>query len=300
MEAKKKPTLSDVMNAIITSVSRGRQAADFEAMRSAMTYQKIELLKGIPVPRMRINNVKVSIPMILNAVTPATVSEHAPILQISTTAAAIFEKEVKISLDWMESGMELLNIDSAKKNIQLEFLRDFSEIFQQINDLKDNSYTKFQRDFEQRLLFDLNMYKLSMNGVLSEQGLQDVVGTSAEASLLLIIKNEIFKWIKVKVENKESVVFDMDRAENSIEEKCKDKIVQGLLRKIKFTVEGNCISVSGQSSELEILVDTESIKNAGGGPDTVTRLSFVIREEGLEWITEVNEDKSTTSSLSTE
>lgn len=300
MDNKKNPTLSDVMNAIITSVSKGRQVADFEAMKSAMMYQKIELLKGLPVPRMRINNIKVSIPMILNGVTPATMAEHAPISHISSDATQIFRDELRASIDWIASGVRMMDTEGADTNISLKFLRTFGEIFQSINDPGAGSYERFEQDLHQRLSFELAMYKSSMDGMVNEQGLQSAVGTSTEASLLLIIKAAIFNWIKKRVAAKEGVVFDIDRANNSVEQRCKDKIVVGLLKKIKFAVESIAIEVPGHSSELEILVDTESIKNSGGGPDAVTRLSFTLREEGLEWITEVDQENNSTHSLSTE
>ena len=299
MEENKNPTLSGIMNAIITSVSRGRQAADLEAMKSAMAYQKIDLLKGIPVPRMRINNVKISIPMILSGITQETVAKHTLIPKITSTAKDALQKEIESSLNWINSGIDLISIEDAKEDVRLKFLEFFRNIFQRIKTSDINSFNKFQEDLNQRLLFDLNMYKLSMNGMVSEQGLKEVIGQSTEASILFIIKNEILRWIKEEVVKKEAD-FNIDHANNSIDKRCNDKIVQGVLKKVKFIVESNCIATPEKDSELEVLIDTERIKNAGGGPDTVTRLSFTIREEGLEWITEVHEDKTKTSTLSTE
>jgi hypothetical protein len=307
MDNNKNPTLSDVMNAIITSVSKGRQAADFEAMKSAMMYQKIDLLKGLPVPRMRINNIKVSIPMILSNITPATEADHKPVTQISSDASKIFVKELQASIKWIGSGIKMLDTSgtetniqftgSPETNIQLKSLNTFVDIFKSIN---ASQVTHFQEDLEQRLSFDLAMYKSDMNGMISEQGLQNIVGTSTEASLLLVIKSGIFNWIKERVAAKEGVTFDIDRASNSVEKRYKDKIVIGLLKKIKFSIESTSIEQQAVNSQVEVLVDTESIKNAGGGPDTVTRLSFVLREEGLEWITETDQDNNSNHKLITE
>lgn len=300
MDSENKPTLSDVMNAIITSVSRGRQTADFEAMRSALVYQKIDLLKGLPVPRMRINNIKISIPMILNAVTPYTAPEHATIAQMVIFATESFIREINSSIEWMKAGLDLLDIDESRKNLQIKSIKTFNDIFQQVANKHNLYYKSFSNDLKQRLIFELGIYKSSVSGITSEEGIKDVVGSCVEKSMLLIIKNSIYKWIKERVSQKEGVEFDVDRANRRIDEYCDDKIILGIIKRVKFNTESICIVKNEKKSELEVLVDTESIKNAGGGPDTVTHLSFVLREEGLEWITEVNEDKTIKTSLSTE
>lgn len=296
----KNPTLSSVMNAIISSVSKGRQTADFEAMKSAIMYQKIDLLKGLPVPRMRINNIKVSIPMILNNVTSLTEPDHIPITQISSNAEKSFKTELQASIEWIESGIKLLDFGSSEATIQLKHLERFRTIFNNINSPEADTFTNFKQDLEKRISFDLSVYKSTMNEMISEQGIRNSIGDSIENSLLLVIKREIFSWIKEKLANKDAVTLDIDRAQNSINELCSDKIIAGLIQKIRFAAETTCIELQEQSPELEILVDTESIKNAGGGPDSVSRLSFVLREEGLEWITEIDQDDKPNHKLSTE
>ncbi len=300
MDQNKKPTLSDVLNAIISSVSKGRQIADFEALRMAMAYQKVELLKGLPIPRMRINNVKVSIPMILSGVNPGRMAQHAPVKQIAEFAANAFEDEVNESIYWINNGIARLELEDDKENIQYHDLQDFKRMLESVKSQKIKSFDHLQKDLNHRLANDLAIYKFSMNGMLSGPGLQKVIGDSTQNSLNVVLKNAFFLWIKALIAQKQNSEFNMQRARNSINDYIKDKIITSLISRVRNKVENTCITEDDVSSDLEVIVDTENIKNAGGGADTVTRLSFVIREEGLEWITEINEDNTSNSKLSAE
>jgi hypothetical protein len=44
-------------------------------------------------------------------------------------------------------------------------------------------------------------------------------------------------------------------------------------------------------------VNTENVKNTGGGPETITRLDLVLREEGLEWHSEERDGRTSSKLL---
>lgn len=67
-----------------------------------------------------------------------------------------------------------------------------------------------------------------------------------------------------------------------------------LIDDLRSSAESKAISKPTVPPDFYVSVDTDSIKNAGGGPDVVTRLNMVLLEEGLEWLTEVKDGTETT------
>lgn len=63
-----RPTLSDVLAALVTSVSRARVQADLSSAEVARLYKRHDLLRAMPVPRLRLNSVQVSLPVVVTAV----------------------------------------------------------------------------------------------------------------------------------------------------------------------------------------------------------------------------------------
>jgi hypothetical protein len=63
-----RPTLSDVLAALVTSVSRARVQADLSSAEVARLYQRHDLLRAMPIPRLRLNRVQVSLPLVVTAV----------------------------------------------------------------------------------------------------------------------------------------------------------------------------------------------------------------------------------------
>lgn len=53
MDEKPKPKFSDVIGGLVSGVAQARSIADVEALRMAHRYRQIDLLKGMPVPRLR-------------------------------------------------------------------------------------------------------------------------------------------------------------------------------------------------------------------------------------------------------
>ncbi len=65
-------TLSSVVAAVVASFAKGRASADLATVRLARQYQKHELLRGVPVPRLRLNKVSVSVPLVVTGIHPGS------------------------------------------------------------------------------------------------------------------------------------------------------------------------------------------------------------------------------------
>jgi hypothetical protein len=65
---KDPPTLSDALAALVTSVSMARVQADISSAQVAQLYKRHDVLRLMPVPRIRLNRVHVSLPFVVTAV----------------------------------------------------------------------------------------------------------------------------------------------------------------------------------------------------------------------------------------
>lgn len=122
---------SDVLGALVTSVAHGRKVADVGALHIAKSYYKNELLKGLPIPRLRIEKVSISLPLILSDVIPGTPAEpnkpHEIAQQVCNTLINAISKE-KTRLDILKQLLDEKNITDEQKKAILDY-EDFLEIW---------------------------------------------------------------------------------------------------------------------------------------------------------------------------
>ena len=293
MNITEKTVLSDVVSAIVSSVTKARHSADFEAMRVAQEYQRIELLRGLPVPRLRLSNIKISIPVIVTNICP----EKYPVCKyfnetVQKVKEALIDKLSEIE-EWLHNRQNLLNLEKDPGNKELEIIKEYLDLITFAKKIK--AITQFGTDFTKRLTSDYEKLQVLQGSKIQEPALVDLAGTCATESLNRIMETIVYlhlksQYEKEKKEKEKEEVFDSEKARNSVPTIIGHKIIQSLLNTAQIAAEMHIIDKHGQPADLEVAVDTESIKNSGGGPDAVTRLSFVMREEGLEWITDISQD----------
>lgn len=71
------PNLSEILGAIMTSVAEARQIADEQTIRVAARYQQEELLQGMSIPRFRLPEIEIELPVVVEAHDPAQPEEIA-------------------------------------------------------------------------------------------------------------------------------------------------------------------------------------------------------------------------------
>ena len=298
MNKKEQPILSDIISAIISSISKGRYIADLEAMRMAMQYEKIDLLNGLPVPRLRINSVQISMPVIMTGVTPGSNATLAPVSKIIENTLKSCKVELTSAEEWIQRGIGIRKLEENDDDEQLNLLKTYELIFKKVSDKKVDILSHFEVELHKRIENDIALLKTSMHDVISASAIVKQVGESTEKSLYIIFETAIFLHIKDLVASKNKnkgdgkIAFENERARSGVKELLDHKIIKDFVAKVRFATEISAIEQNDQPAEIQVMVDTENIKNAGGGPDAVTHLHFNVREEGLEWVTEISEEKS--------
>lgn len=73
------PKLTDYLGSIISSITNARVMADIQTVKVAEEYAKHELLKHFSVPRMRLDDVELTIPVALDQLTERTETVYEPI-----------------------------------------------------------------------------------------------------------------------------------------------------------------------------------------------------------------------------
>lgn len=94
--------LSDFLGHILEELTRARVMADVETIRTAKLYASDEngLLKNFPIPRMRLPNIEITVPVVIDGVPDGYVEKTDPILLNKALSADIRQilKEQKIHL----------------------------------------------------------------------------------------------------------------------------------------------------------------------------------------------------------
>lgn len=75
------PRLGEVIGALLSDLARARVRADLETIRLAEGYARHDLLRHMPVPRFRLPEVSVDLPVVLDRLTRASSSEGDELLE---------------------------------------------------------------------------------------------------------------------------------------------------------------------------------------------------------------------------
>lgn len=109
--------LNETLGHLLCEITRARMSADLEAVRIAKLYASDPdgLLRNFPIPRMRMPNVEVSLPVIVSSVPEGYTSRIAPDMLVSTLAKNLKEslKGQKINV----STEQIQKIINADKNL---------------------------------------------------------------------------------------------------------------------------------------------------------------------------------------
>jgi hypothetical protein len=90
------PNLNEYIGSIISSITNARVMADIQTVKVAEEYAKHDLLKHFAIPRMRVGDVELTIPVALDALTEKTQTEYQPI--DNTKFNSLMYKELTNSL----------------------------------------------------------------------------------------------------------------------------------------------------------------------------------------------------------
>jgi hypothetical protein len=291
MDQKENPRLSEVLGALVSSIAYGRQVADMEALRIARRYEQNELLKGLPVPRLRLSQVNISLPVILSSIIPGKSAERNDIAEIANIAAEDLSEAIEEEKKSLNYLTKLENTpDNQKENFErgMRFLDKASDM---------NAENKFLLVFQVKLkhaFIDMDLAEANSN---IDASIAFAVSDAAESALLHVLREVFFVYVEERRE--EANDFDPEKARSSAQDVLKEAYIQNLVKKVRLSAEGAAVLSGTIAPDFFVAVDTDSIKNSGGGPNAVTRIDLVLREEGLEWLSEKRDGKEM-KKLSTE
>ena len=107
--------LSDYLGQLMSEISIARSQADFEAIRLAELYANHELLKHFPIPRMRISDLDLDIPIVIieseGPIEDAGSRGGLSVLEMRERFDAALQRELKLhNIKVDDEGMNSLNI----------------------------------------------------------------------------------------------------------------------------------------------------------------------------------------------
>lgn len=284
MDEKSKPKFSDVVGGLVSGVAQARSIADVEALRMAHRYRQIELLKGLPVPRLRLRRVSISIPMLVSEVVPGEPCAHATKEELAAKAGTAATSAIGVIVKEARQDAEGKPPDQSKH---------FSEIALRVQKTFDEPF--FVRSLTKRLEYRYQKLNIVSGAVpvpdtLIRDAAGEVTREMLRDALTYIVRH-------IPLETRDDEKSDGVR-ESEIEERTKyffdQSIVEWAIEKVRNEAESAAIKEPTVPPDFYVSVDTETIKNAGGGPNTVTRFNMVLLEEGLEWVTETHDGSETT------
>jgi hypothetical protein len=291
MSENPSPKFSDIVGALVASVAHARSVADIEALRIAYRYRENELLKGMPVPRLRFRKVSISLPVILTDLIPGRPAEINPTHVIeSKTKDALVEGIARLAVT--------LKRDAGLANPPDDEKRRSARCFRLLKFVEDGHYSdRFGQEFSKKLTEAfLGLQAHEGGNPPSDALIQLAVGEAAEFAFQGLFDEVTFLYIQERV-REEGGEFDAERARQDKKALNEDEILLGLKESIRLAAADAAIGKATVPPDFTVTVNTDHVKNAGGGPDSVTRLSMVLMEEGLEWVCETRHDGTESNKL---
>jgi len=303
MDEKPKPKFSDVVGGLVSGVALARSIADVETLRIAHRYAKIELLKGLPVPRLRLRRVSISIPMLISEIIPGKPCEPTTKEELAAEVERAANTAINRIFEIATKDYFINSSDETKKGF-MEIAKEMQNKWNKGGvgpDLKQKGKDVFLDTLKERL--DETYQKLNITPAATpapDSVIRDTVGEVAREVFRDVLRDILRQ---ATVETKLRPLLFWKKPSEGITESDYDKmlntffnnpIVQSEMEKVQNEVESAAVRVPTISPDFYISADTETIKNAGGGPDVVTRFNMVLLEEGLEWVTETRDGIETT------
>ena len=288
MDEQKKQRFSEVIGGLVSGVSYARSVADMEAMRIAYYYHQHELLKGMPIPRLRIQRVSISLPIIVTEVIPGVAAIRNPAVDV---ARSVTEALVKAFQDAMKEFADIRKLKEQQKSIVSPDEEELQGRFEQI--VTNASDKGAKKRFESQLRDDLEHAYMDLNlsegSHPSDASMRHMAGQVAESVLRQLMTEHTSAYVHQKAVENETT-FDLERGKKAVQELMDHEITSRLIKTVRHAAEENATLTRTVPPDFYVQVNTGDVKNHGN-PDVVTRVDMVLKEEGLEWMTEENDGK---------
>lgn len=287
-----KPKLSDIIGGLVASMVHARTVADMESLRVAYRFRDNDLLRGMPIPRLRLQRVSISLPVLMSDVIPGKPAEAAPPAAIAEGVLAAFTDGLKEALDAALFDLDQLQPGDRRRPPVERSLR----LLAYIAGFQPAGWKEALAAF-----LDAGFRAVGVGDATSpppDTLIRDTVRRAIQDFSRKVIQDGIVQYARQRVDDEnaqaaqassttEPVSFDVNRAAQwSAGEVADNPYIQAILHHVTDAGVRLAVVRPSVSPDFHVTVNTEDIKAAGGGPEAVTRVSLSLREEGLEWIQE--------------
>lgn len=319
-----RPTLSDVLGALATSLSHARVQADIAAAEIANVYREHELLRGLPIPRIRLNRVRVSLPFVVTDVSRERPGQLETPAEIARLVTQDLRTQIRLNRDLVKEVDELLDNshvvdpESEAGVAMRELARTLNDVLNalqtSVNAEKTGAYWKFPEMFTDALTLVMQPYTDGRRGddFTSELDVSRSCSLAIEQALKkrIAIRRAVVhrKHTKAEDADPEATADEFGRLEAcyplllgekapdiDLDQPAAEKLygrLLGAVHDMTASLSRNAgryaIKLRSEPPQVEITVDSATVK-AQATPGTLTRVTMVMSEEGLEWSTEVDD-----------
>lgn len=287
-----KPKLSDIIGGLVASMVHARTVADMESLRVAYRFRDNDLLRGLPIPRLRLQRVSISLPVLMTDVIPGRPAEAAAAAEVAEVALAAYRTGLGEMLDRVRFDLEQLQPGDRRRPPVARSQR----LLAYIGGLDPESWRAPLAAF-----VDAGFRGAGVGDPSNQPPdtvLRDTVRRAIQNFYRKAIQDGIVQYTRDRVAKRnaeaaeagagaEIVEFDPNRAAQwSASEVSENTYIQSILQQVADAAVRNAVVRPSVSPDFHVTVNTEDIKAAGGGPEAITRVSLTLREEGLEWVQE--------------
>ncbi len=286
-----KPKLSDVIGGLVSSMVHARTVADMEALRIAHLYRQNEFLTGLPIPRLRLQKVSLSLPVVLTDVLHGQTADAQHPREIAEAVYgeltdAIVDSLAKAERDHGAASLSDDDRDTTERTIRLlGHAREQRNEWGTPLDLAHRIRTAYMR---------IGVDTADTRSAPSDVSIRMCVGEQVEQYFTDKIRDIAFHYAGARAKQRRED-FDYDRARKWVEnDVLSDPYVKQILARLRASGEELAVLKPTIAPDFFVAVNTDAVKMQGGGVDNVTRLNLVLHEEGLEWVKESGAEGETT------
>lgn len=242
------PKLGDYLGQVLSEIARARMQADVEAVRLADLYAKDALLKLFPVPRFRVLNVKLEIPV-------AVRSDQVSVQNVLPTPSAL-NTTSSPNLSTTSSLPQPLGTSVTTRGKLKKVPSKVVKVFQSClrkTGISQDKYPQVTEQVKSALIDRVNKFDLHGSVPVSTTYMAD----------------ELANTLRKELSGKEL----SDIAENEREK---------LITEFKEATRLRLLQLQPDPAYIEVVVDTAELREIGP-PEALTRIEISIAEEGMEW-----------------
>ncbi len=153
--------LNEYIGGLVNSITNARVMSDIQTVKVAEEYAKHDLLKHFSIPRMKIEDIEMTIPIALDVSTPPNKKEYIPLEK-----SAFNGQSFKEIVSFLEIGKLTKELSDKLNKFIEEQTNSLDKSLKDSNDIKElNSYLNNVIDFLSKNSKDIQKYRNNKNAV---------------------------------------------------------------------------------------------------------------------------------------